>query len=176
MQHVSWLVVRRCGARRWWSTTRWRSRRDVPCRWTGSGEGRTSGLDRRTRRLGDQLWWLTSGDINKRKCTWEWLYWTSQDDGRASRAKALEDLVAGRSRMEVTSVKLWGTRIEYATHGGLVGWASKPPGNGFTGLALKPRRRFWGGTNGMWQHRGVRVEAKLSHEGHSGHQMKTTSG
>jgi hypothetical protein len=42
----------------------------------------------------------------------------SQDDGRASRAEALEDLVAGRSRMEVTSVELWGTHTEYATHGG----------------------------------------------------------
>ena len=31
VQHVSWLVVRRCGARRRWSTARWRSSRDVPC-------------------------------------------------------------------------------------------------------------------------------------------------
>jgi hypothetical protein len=61
VRHVSWLVVYRCGARRWWSTARWRSSRGVPCWWTGSGEGRTWGLDRGIRRPGDQSWWLTSG-------------------------------------------------------------------------------------------------------------------
>jgi len=60
MQHVSWLVVCRCGARRRWSTTRRRSSRDVPHPWTWSGEGWTWGLDWRTRRPGDQPWWLTS--------------------------------------------------------------------------------------------------------------------
>jgi hypothetical protein len=57
-QHVSWLVMRRCEARRRWSTTRWRSSRDMPCRWTGSGEGRTWGLDRGIRRPDDLPRWL----------------------------------------------------------------------------------------------------------------------
>jgi hypothetical protein len=48
--------------------------------------------------------------------------------------------------------------------------------NGFTGLDLKTGRRFQGGTYGMWRHQGVRVEVKLSHEGHGGRQMKITSG
>jgi hypothetical protein len=63
VRHVSWFVVCRCGARRWWSATRWRSSRDVPCRWTRSGEGRMWGLDWRTRRRGDQSWWLTPGTL-----------------------------------------------------------------------------------------------------------------
>jgi hypothetical protein len=53
--------------------------------------------------------------------------------------------VAGRSRMAVTHVESWGTRMEYATRGGLVIWASKPSVIGFAGLGLKtqtevPRR------------------------------------
>jgi hypothetical protein len=50
---------------------------------------------------------------------------------------------------------------------------------GWTGLrvwASKPGRRFRGGTDGTWRHRGVRVEAKLSHEGRGGRWMKITSG
>jgi hypothetical protein len=47
--HVSWPMVRRCGAQRRWSTARWRSSRDMPCRWTGSSEGQMWGLDRGTR-------------------------------------------------------------------------------------------------------------------------------
>jgi hypothetical protein len=60
VRHVSWLVLCRCRARRRWSTAGWMSSRDVPCRWTGSGEGRMWGLDRGTRRPGDQPRWLTS--------------------------------------------------------------------------------------------------------------------
>jgi hypothetical protein len=61
-------------------------------------------------------------------------------------SRALVDLAAGRSRTAVTRVELWGTRMEYATHGSLVGWASKPPGDGFAGLASKPGQRFRRGT------------------------------
>jgi hypothetical protein len=42
--------------------------------------------------------------------------------------------------------------------------------------ASKPGRRFREGTDGTWQHRGVCVEAKLSHEGCGGRRMKITSG
>jgi hypothetical protein len=42
--------------------------------------------------------------------------------------------------------------------------------------ASKFGRRFQGGTDGTWRHRGVCVKAKLSHEGPGGHQMKTTLG
>jgi hypothetical protein len=48
----------------------------------------------------------------------------------------------------------------------------------WTGLwvwASKPKWRFQGGTGGTWRHRGVRVEAKLSHEGRGGRWMKITS-
>jgi hypothetical protein len=92
VQHVSWLVVRRCGTRRWWSTMRWRSSRDVPCRWTESGEGRMWDLDRRTRRPGDQARWLTSRDIDKCKCTW----WSD----RVNRVKkAIERVERGSGRL-----------------------------------------------------------------------------
>jgi hypothetical protein len=118
VRHVSRLVVRRCGAQRWWSMARWRSNRDVPCWWTWSGEGQTWSLDQATRRSGDQPQWLTSGDIGKCKCTWEWPCWPSQDGGRASRVEALEDLATGSSKTAVTCVKWRGTCMEYATRGG----------------------------------------------------------
>jgi hypothetical protein len=43
-------------------------------------------------------------------------------------------------------------------------------------LASKPGWRFRGGMNGTWRYRGVRVEAKLSHERRGGRRMKITSG
>jgi hypothetical protein len=49
----------------------------------------------------------------------------------------------------------------------------------WTGLrvwASKPGRRFQGETDGTWRHRGVCVEAKLSHKGRGGHRMKITLG
>jgi len=46
----------------------------------------------------------------------------------------------------------------------------------FAGLGLKTRARFRGGTDGTWRHRGVRVEAKLPHEGRSGYRMETMLG
>jgi len=78
--------------------------------------------------------------------------------------------------MEVIHIEWRGTRMEYATRGGLVGRASKPLGDGFAGLASKPGWRFCGGTDAMWRHGGVRVEAKLSLEGRGGRRMKTISG
>jgi hypothetical protein len=90
---------------------------------------------------------------------------------------AQEDLADGRSKMAVTCVEWRRTRMEYATHSGLVIWASKPSGGRvYRVWASKPTRRFRGGMDGTWRHRGVRVEAKLSHEGHGGLQMKITSG
>jgi hypothetical protein len=76
-----------------------------------------------------------------------------------------EDLVADRLRTAMTRVKLRGTRIEYATRE-----------RGFMVWALKPGRRFRGGTDGMWRHRRVRVEAKLLMKRRGGRQIKMTSG
>jgi hypothetical protein len=44
---------------------------------------------------------------------------------------------------------------------GLMVWASKPSEAGLRVWASKPGRRFRGGTDDTWRHRGVRVEAKL---------------
>jgi hypothetical protein len=40
-------------------------------------------------------------------------------------------------------------------------WTSKPSEAGLWVWASKPGRRFRGGTDSTWRHRGVRVEAKL---------------
>jgi hypothetical protein len=53
--------------------------------------------------------------------------------------RGLEDLAADRSRTAVTRVEWRGTRMEYATHGRFVGWASKPSVADFTRLGLKIR-------------------------------------
>jgi hypothetical protein len=69
-----------------------------------------------------------------------------------------------------------GTYMEYATRERLGGLGLKTIG--WTGLRVwtpKPGRRFRGGTDGTWRHRGVRVEAKLSHERRGGRRMKITS-
>jgi hypothetical protein len=58
---------------------------------------------------------------------------------------------------------------------GLVDWTSKPSVAGLRVWASKPGRRFRGGTDGMWRHRRVCVEAKLSHEECGGCRMKITS-
>jgi hypothetical protein len=50
-------------------------------------------------------------------------------------------------------------------------WASKPLEAGLRVWASKPGRRFRGGTDDTWRHRGVRVEAKLSHEGRGGRRI-----
>jgi hypothetical protein len=47
---------------------------------------------------------------------------------------AQEDLADGRSKTAVTRVKWRGTRMEYATRGGLVVWASKPSGGRIYGF------------------------------------------
>jgi hypothetical protein len=90
---------------------------------------------------------------------------------------AQEDLADGQSRTAVTRVELRGTRMEYATHERFDGLVLKTIG--WTGLrvwASKPGQRFRGGMDDTWWHRGVRVEAKLSHEGRGGRRMKITSG
>jgi hypothetical protein len=56
-------------------------------------------------------------------------------------SEALGDLVHGRLRMEVTRVEWRGTCMDYATHSGLVGWASKPPGGWFRGFGLKTQMK-----------------------------------
>jgi hypothetical protein len=81
--------------------------------------------------------------------------------------------VSGRSRAAVTRVKLRETRMEYATRKRFGGLSLKTD---LRVWASKPRRRFRGETDGTWRHRGVCVEAKLSHEGRGGHRMKITSG
>jgi hypothetical protein len=66
--------------------------------------------------------------------------------------------------------------MEHTTYGRFDGLDIKTIG--WTGLrvwALKPKRRFRGGTDDTCQHRGVRVEAKLSHEGRGGCRIKITS-
>jgi hypothetical protein len=90
---------------------------------------------------------------------------------------AQEDLADDRSRTAVTRVEWRGTRMEYATRGRFDGLGLKTIG--WTGLRVwtsKPGRRFRGGTDGTWRHRGVRVEVKLSHEGCGGRRMKITLG
>jgi hypothetical protein len=59
---------------------------------------------------------------------------------------------------------------------GLVVWASKRSVAGLRVWASKPGRRFRGGTDDMWWHRGVRVEAKLLMRRRGGRQMKMTLG
>jgi hypothetical protein len=87
----------------------------VLCRWTGSGEGRIRGLDRGTKRPGDQLRWLTF-----RTSTSASLHGSDRvdrvkmEDVQVERGS--EDLAAGRSRTAVTCVERRGTRMEYATH------------------------------------------------------------
>jgi hypothetical protein len=90
---------------------------------------------------------------------------------------AQEDLADDRSKTAVIRVEWRGTRMEYATRNGLVVLGLKTIG--WTGLrvwASKPGWMFREGTDGMWRHRRVRVEAKLSHEGRGGLRMKITSG
>jgi hypothetical protein len=62
-------------------------------------------------------------------------------------------------------------RMEYATHGGLVVGPQNHRWPVSRVWVLKPGRRFRGGTDGMWWHRGVRVEAKLSHEERGGRRI-----
>jgi hypothetical protein len=67
--------------------------------------------------------------------------------------------------------------MEYATRGWFGGFGPQNHRWPISRVwASKPGWRFRGGTDGTWGHRGVRVEAKLSHEEHGGRQMKITSG
>jgi hypothetical protein len=84
-----------------------KAKEDVPCRWTGSGEGQT--------------WWpavvADTWDIDKCKDTWsDRVDRVKMADVQVEQA-ALEDLAAGRSRTAVTRVGVRGTRTRYATRG-----------------------------------------------------------
>jgi hypothetical protein len=140
--------VCRCGVRRWWSTARWRSSRDVPCWWTGSGEGRTWGLDRGTRRPGGQPRWLTSGTSRSASV---------YGSDRVDRVKTAD------VQVERGSVGLSGRPVEdggdtcrvagdaYEVRYSRTVWWFGPQNHqvdGFTGLSLKtraevPRRNGW---------------------------------
>jgi hypothetical protein len=115
-------------------------------------------------------------DIDKRKYTWEWPCWPSQDRGRASRA-GLRGLggwpVEDDSDTCRAAGDAYGVRYSRA---GLVVWASKPLVAGLRVWASKPGRRFRGGTDGTWRHRGVHVEAKLLMRRRGGRRMKMTPG
>jgi hypothetical protein len=54
---------------------------------------------------------------------------------------------------------------------GLMVWTSKPSEAGLRVWASKPGRRFRGGTDATWRHRGVRVEAKLPVRRRSGRRI-----
>jgi hypothetical protein len=55
-------------------------------------------------------------------------------------------------------------------------WASKPSEAGLRVWASKLGRRFRGGTDGTWWHRGVRVEAKLPVRRHGGRWINMKTG
>jgi hypothetical protein len=77
----------------------------------------------------------------------------------------------------VTRVEWRGTHIEYATHGRFGGLGLKTIDGQFLRVwASKLGRRFRGGMDDTWRHRGVHIEVKLSHEGCGGRRMKITSG
>jgi hypothetical protein len=59
---------------------------------------------------------------------------------------------------------------------GLVVWASKPSVAGLRVWASKPGRRFRGGTDDTWRHRGVHVEGKLLMRRRGGRRIKMTPG
>jgi hypothetical protein len=118
VQHVSWVVVRRCGARRRWLTTKVKVKRVRADRLRAVKDG-CRGFDQGTREAG----WPTVGG-------WH-LGWPSQDGGWASQAEAIEDLTDGRSRTIVTRVE-WFGRLGIKTTSGR-----------FLGLGLKTQVRFW---------------------------------
>jgi hypothetical protein len=55
-------------------------------------------------------------------------------------------------------------------------WASKPSEAGLRVWASKPGRRFRGGTDDTWRHRGVRVEAKLPVRRRGGRRINMKTG
>jgi hypothetical protein len=55
-------------------------------------------------------------------------------------------------------------------------WASKLSEAGLRVWASKLGRRFRGGTDGTWRHRGVRVEAKLPVRRRGGHRINMKTG
>jgi hypothetical protein len=137
----------------------------------GGREAWTEGLGCRWPAAVADIW-----DIDRRKCTCEWPCWPSQDEGCASRA-GLRGL--GGRPVEDSGDTCRATGDAYGvrySRAGLVVWVSKPSVAGLRVWASKPGQRFRGGTDGTWRHRGVHIEAKLSHEGRGGRRMKITSG
>jgi hypothetical protein len=59
---------------------------------------------------------------------------------------------------------------------GLTVLASKPSDAGLRVWASKPGRGVRGGTNGMWRHRGVRVEAKVPVRRRGGRRINMKTG
>jgi hypothetical protein len=87
-----------------------------------------------------------------------------------------EDLAAGRSRMAVTRVERWGTRMEYATRERFGGLGLKTISGWFTSLGLKtrakvPRRNGWHVAAS-----GSSCRGKLLMRRHGGRRMKMTLG
>ena len=91
-----------------------------------------------------------------------------------SRVRLRRTWRAGRSRTAVTCVGWRGTRMEYATRGRFGSQNHRM--DGLRVWASKPGRRFRGGTDDTWRHRGVRVEAKLPVSRRGGHRIKITLG
>jgi hypothetical protein len=65
----------------------------------------------------------------------------------------------------VTHIELLEMRMEYTTRG------PKPSWRVLRVWASKLGKRFRGGMEQSWRHLGVRVEAKLPHEGRGGRRM-----
>jgi hypothetical protein len=65
--------------------------------------------------------------------------------------------------------------VRYSRSGSMV-WVSKPSDAGLRVWASKPGRRFRGGTDGTWRHRGGRVEAKLPVRRRGGRRIKMKTG
>jgi hypothetical protein len=147
---------------------RWRgecqlSSRDMSCWWTRSGEGRTWGLDWRTRRSGDQPWWLTPRTS---------ISVSVHESDRVDQVKTTD------MRVERFSGRLGGQPVEDG--GDTCRVARDAYGVCYLRRVSrvwtsKPRPMFRGGTDGMWRHQGARVEAKLPYERRCGRRMKTIS-
>jgi len=141
VRHISWLVVCRCGAQRQWSS------RDMPCRWTWSGEGRTWGLDRGTRRPGDQPRWLTSrtstsARLHRRDCVDQ----VKTMDVWVERGSGGLGGLAGRG---------WQWHV---SSGGVSAWRTLLAGGSWV-WASKPRWRFQGEMDDTWRQRLHRSKA-----------------
>jgi hypothetical protein len=136
-----------------------RSSRDVPCRWTGSGEGRTWGLDWGIKMAGKaDHGWLTLRGVDRVD-----LVKIAVDQVNQTCRRTWWSGGWGR-RWHVS--RSWRRRSEYASPGGSVVWASKPPVDGFLSLVLKTRLEF------QWKQEEARgVIVKLASWRARGHRM-----